>query len=59
MLTSMVGFAVVLALALVGSGVTTGMIYRGIIPFVGLQVIAIAIMFMVPGLATWLPRAIY
>ncbi len=38
--------------------ITTGDIYRGIIPFVGLQVIALVIVFFFPALATWLPRAI-
>jgi len=35
------------------------MIYRGVIPFVFLQVVAMAIMFAFPELATWLPRWIY
>ena len=39
--------------------VTTGMIYRGVIPFVGLQIVAIALLFIFPELATWLPRWIY
>jgi tripartite ATP-independent transporter DctM subunit len=39
-------------------GVTTGMIYKGVIPFIGLQVVALAILFLYPGLATWLPAAI-
>jgi TRAP-type mannitol/chloroaromatic compound transport system permease large subunit len=38
--------------------VTTGDIYRGIIPFVGLQVVTLVIVFFFPGIATWLPRAI-
>jgi TRAP-type mannitol/chloroaromatic compound transport system permease large subunit len=39
-------------------GVTTGHIYLGVIPFIGLQVLALAILFLYPGLATWLPAAI-
>jgi TRAP-type mannitol/chloroaromatic compound transport system permease large subunit len=39
-------------------GVTTGDIYRGVLPFIGLQLLAVAVLFMAPGLATWLPRAI-
>jgi TRAP-type mannitol/chloroaromatic compound transport system permease large subunit len=39
--------------------VSTGMIYRGVLPFVGLQILAIAILFVFPGLATWLPGLIY
>lgn len=38
--------------------VTTGDIYRGIIPFVGMQIIALVLVFEFPGLATWLPKAI-
>ena len=38
--------------------VTTGDIYRGIIPFVGMQVLALALVFAFPGIATWLPKAI-
>jgi len=38
--------------------VTTGDIYRGIIPFVGMQVLALVLVFSFPGLATWLPKAI-
>jgi tripartite ATP-independent transporter DctM subunit len=38
--------------------VKTSDIYRGIIPFVGLQIAALVLVFCFPGLATWLPRAI-
>jgi tripartite ATP-independent transporter DctM subunit len=38
--------------------VTTGDIYRGIIPFVLMQMLALFIVFMYPAIATWLPRAI-
>jgi TRAP-type mannitol/chloroaromatic compound transport system permease large subunit len=38
--------------------VTTGDIYRGIVPFVGMQVMALVLCFSFPGLATWLPKAI-
>lgn len=34
-------------------------IYRGIVPFILLQILALAIVYMVPALATWLPDAIY
>jgi len=39
-------------------GVTTGDIYRGVIPFVTMQVLAVAVVFFVPALATWLPKYI-
>jgi tripartite ATP-independent transporter DctM subunit len=33
-------------------------IYRGVIPFVGLQILMLAILWFVPALATWLPERI-
>jgi tripartite ATP-independent transporter DctM subunit len=38
--------------------VTTGDIYRGVIPFVALQALGLVLCFFFPGLATWLPKAI-
>jgi len=38
--------------------VKTSDIYRGIVPFVGLQLVALVLVFCFPGLATWLPKAI-
>jgi TRAP-type mannitol/chloroaromatic compound transport system permease large subunit len=38
--------------------VTTGDIYRGIVPFVLMQILALVLVFSFPGLATWLPKAI-
>jgi tripartite ATP-independent transporter DctM subunit len=38
--------------------VTTRDIYRGIVPFVGMQLMALVLVFEFPGLATWLPKAI-
>ncbi|WP_322895322.1 MULTISPECIES: TRAP transporter large permease subunit [unclassified Yoonia] len=40
------------------AGVTTMDIYKGAIPFIGLQFIALIMVFFMPGLATWLPNAI-
>ncbi len=40
------------------AGVTTMHIYRGAIPFIGLQIVALAMVYAFPDLATWLPRAI-
>ncbi|MGQ9370618.1 TRAP transporter large permease [Azospirillum sp. A39] len=33
-------------------------IYRGVVPFIGLQLLTVAMVFLWPQLATWLPRAI-
>jgi len=38
--------------------ITTGDIYRGVVPFVLMQLFALVIVFCFPGLATWLPKAI-
>lgn len=38
--------------------VTTRDIYRGIVPFVLMQLMALVLVFFFPGLATWLPKAI-
>ena len=39
--------------------VTTGMIYRGVAPFIGLQILAIALIWTFPTIATWLPKAVF
>ncbi|HXF54101.1 MAG TPA: TRAP transporter large permease subunit [Hyphomicrobiaceae bacterium] len=38
--------------------VTTGDMYRGVVPFVLLQIMALVLVFLFPGIATWLPKAI-
>jgi len=38
--------------------ITTGDIYRGVVPFILLQLVALLLVFFYPGLATWLPKAI-
>jgi len=38
--------------------VPTGAIYKGVIPFIGLQMLALILMFNFPDIALWLPRAI-
>lgn len=39
-------------------GVTTLDIYLGVLPFIALQFLAIALVILFPGIATWLPAAI-
>ncbi|MGY6534171.1 MAG: TRAP transporter large permease [Pararhodobacter sp.] len=39
--------------------VTTGMIYQGVAPFILLQAVAIMIIWLLPQIATWLPRALF
>lgn len=38
--------------------IATGDIYRGVVPFVLMQIAAVVLVFFFPGLATWLPKAI-
>ncbi|CDP53072.1 TRAP dicarboxylate transporter, DctM subunit, unkn own substrate 6 [Devosia sp. DBB001] len=58
-LTPPFGFALFYLRGVAPARVTTGMIYRGVIPFVILQIIALAILFFVPQLITWLPGILY
>ncbi len=39
--------------------VTTGHIYQGVLPFIGLQIVAMALIWLVPGIATWLPKTLF
>ncbi|WP_226783097.1 TRAP transporter large permease [Oceaniglobus trochenteri] len=57
-LTPPFGFALFYLRGVAPADLPTSAIYKGIIPFVGLQVIAIAILFAFPGIVTWLPRLI-
>ena len=38
--------------------VPTLAIYKGVVPFICLQLIALVLVYAYPGIATWLPRAI-
>jgi TRAP-type mannitol/chloroaromatic compound transport system permease large subunit len=40
-------------------GLTTKDIYLGIIPFVAIQLASLIVLWFVPGLATFLPNALY
>lgn len=57
-LTPPFGFALFYLKGVSPPGVTTAEIYRGIIPFVILQVIGLAVIIFYPDLATWLPRVL-
>jgi TRAP-type mannitol/chloroaromatic compound transport system permease large subunit len=39
--------------------ITTAQIYLGVIPFILLQILAITLIWVLPGVATWLPGALY
>ena len=36
--------------------VRTSDIYRGVLPFIGVQVVGLALVYLFPGMALWLPR---
>jgi tripartite ATP-independent transporter DctM subunit len=58
-LTPPFGFALFYLRGVAPGSVSTGTIYKGVIPFVILQVLGVAILFAFPEIATWLPRMIY
>jgi tripartite ATP-independent transporter DctM subunit len=58
-LTPPVGFALFYLKGVCPPGVTIGHIYRGVFPFVCLQLIGLAIVFYWPELTTWLPAKAY
>ncbi|MCQ2444627.1 MAG: TRAP transporter large permease subunit [Mailhella sp.] len=49
---------VVFALAGVAKGIPIETIFKGIIPFVGLMIVAVILITIVPEIATWLPYAL-
>ena len=53
------GFSLFYLKAVTPPEVTTGHIYRGIIPFVVFQLIGLAIVAFYPPLATWLPSVVF
>ncbi|MFO1098381.1 MAG: TRAP transporter large permease subunit [Xanthobacteraceae bacterium] len=58
-LTPPVGFSLFYLKGVVPKEITTLDIYKGIIPFVVLQLLALALAFVFPQLVLWLPRAMY
>ncbi len=58
-LTPPFGFALFYLRGVAPATVTTGQIYRGVIPFVGIQLLALLLLAAFPGLVTWLPGLLY
>lgn len=58
-LTPPFGFALFYLRGVAPPKVATLDIYRGVIPFIGLQLLLMAALVAVPGLATWLPGVLY
>jgi len=57
-LTPPFGWALFFLKGVAPPGVTTADIYKGVMPFIAMQVLMLFILFMFPALATWLPKAI-
>jgi len=53
------GYNLFLMRAMAPSEITLGDIYRSIIPFVGVMVVALAVVMMFPEIALWLPDYVY
>ena len=58
-LTPPFGFALFYLRGVAPESVQTKDIYLGALPFVGLQILALVILFIYPSVATWLPNQIY
>ena len=58
-LTPPVGFALFYLKGVCPPGVTLLNIYRGVIPFIVLQLIALVLVFLFPELVTWLPSKVF
>lgn len=58
-LTPPVGFALFYLKGVAPKGITLGHIYRGVIPFIIIQLIGLSIVFYFDGIVTWLPAAAY
>jgi len=57
-LTPPFGWALFYLRSVAPPSVSTVDIYKGVVPFIGLQLLALALLFNFPWIATWLPRAI-
>ncbi len=58
-LTPPFGYALFYLKGVAPEGMTMAHIYRGIIPFVALQIIGLTLCFIFPEIITWLPNAVF
>ena len=58
-LTPPFGFALFYLRGVAPPEVTTGQIYRGVVPFIAIQILALLILAIFPDLVTWLPDRLY
>jgi TRAP-type mannitol/chloroaromatic compound transport system permease large subunit len=58
-LTPPVGFALFYMKGVAPEGITVGTIYRGVLPFIALQLVGLSIVFYWQQIVTWLPSMAY
>ena len=58
-ITPPVGFALFYMKGVAPAGISIVQVYRGVIPFVALQVVAVWVVFQWPSIVTWLPEVAY
>jgi TRAP-type mannitol/chloroaromatic compound transport system permease large subunit len=58
-LTPPVGFAIFYLKGVCPPGIKLTDIYKGVVPFIILQLIALSLVFIFPDLVTWLPAKVY
>jgi tripartite ATP-independent transporter DctM subunit len=58
-LTPPVGFAIFYLKGVAPESIDLGVIYRGVIPFIALQVLGLVLIFVWPQIVTWLPGVAY
>ncbi len=58
-LTPPFGFSLFYLKGVAPAGITTGQIYRGVVPFIAIQIAALGLVWLVPEIATWLPEALF
>ena len=58
-LTPPFGFALFYLRGVAPKSVPTAAIYRGAIPFIGIQLIGLALVALFPAIATWLPDVLF
>jgi len=58
-LTPPFGFALFYLRGVAPDAVKTADIYRGVLPFIGIQLFVLCLLAMWPSLATWLPKLVY
>jgi tripartite ATP-independent transporter DctM subunit len=58
-LTPPFGFSLFYLKGVAPPGITTGQIYRGILPYVAIQLVGLLVILLFPQTVSWLPRVVY